>query len=136
MYASRARPGPPENEMKMTASPMRIHGARKPTISMRAGILPRRTGGGLVGLELAAHPGEGVADQPRHVHLGDPDPLGDVRLRQALEEAQVQDGPLARGQPLDAAGEGDPLLGLLERPVVLTERLHRAAALLVGVRAL
>src|SRR4051794_31253428 len=115
--------------MKMTAIPIRIHGTRKPTISMRAGILPRRTGGGLAGLELTAHARQRVPDQARHVHLRDPDPVGNLRLREAFEEAQVEDRPLARWQPLDPAGQRDPLLGLLEGLVVLPERLHRAAAL-------
>src|SRR6478672_9508972 len=79
-YASRAAPGPPENATKKTPIPMRSQGARKPTISMRARILP--AGRTLPLLELPAHPVQRVADQARHVHLRDPDPLGDLGLGQ------------------------------------------------------
>src|SRR5215210_7516396 len=43
-----------------------------------------------LGVDLLADLLQGTADQPRHVHLGDPDLLGDLRLRQPLEEAQVK----------------------------------------------
>src|SRR4051794_32887058 len=95
-YASRARPGPPEKATKKTPSPMSNQGARKPTISMRARILPeRRTP---LSVEFGAHPVERIPDQPGDVHLRDSDPLGDLRLREALEEAQMQDRALACGQ--------------------------------------
>src|SRR3954470_3298259 len=138
-YASRAAPGPPENETKTTASPMRTQGARKPTISMRTRMLPvQRTlpalrGGRVACLELAPHPVERVADQARHVHLRDPHPVGDLGLREPLEEAQVEDRALARRQPLDPGGERDPLLRLLEVLVLLPQCLHRAAAVVVRV---
>src|SRR4051812_1162743 len=107
-YASRAAPGPPENETNTTPIPTRIQGARKPTISMRARMLPvRRT---LPLLQLAPHAVQRIADQTGHVHLRDAHPLGDLRLGEALEEAQVEDGALAARQPLDSGCEGDALL--------------------------
>src|SRR5437764_8475595 len=50
---------------------------------------------GLVGRDLVADLLERAADEPRHVHLRDPDLLRDLRLGEALEEAQVEDLPLA-----------------------------------------
>src|SRR5215212_5429708 len=114
-YASRAAPGPPENETNTTPIPIRIQGARKPTISMRARMLPvRRT---LPLLQLAPHAGQRIPDQAGHVHLRDADALGDFGLREALEEAHVEDGPLTAGQPLNPRRQRDPLLRLLERVV-------------------
>ena len=41
-----------------------------------------------------------AAQQPRDLHLRDADPLGDLRLREILPEAQEQDLALALGQVL------------------------------------
>jgi GAF domain-containing protein len=45
------------------------------------------------------------------VHLRDPDLIGDLALGEPLEEAQVQDLALARGQLVEAAPQHEPLLG-------------------------
>src|SRR5918995_6263451 len=44
---------------------------------------------------LGADPLQGAAEDPRDVHLRMADPLGDLRLRQVLDEAELQDQPLA-----------------------------------------
>src|SRR3954453_9416010 len=84
-YASRGAPGPPEKATKKTPIPISNQGARKPTISMRARMLPvHRTplgrgpgavasallgpspaggSGAVAELELATHPVERVPDQ-------------------------------------------------------------------------
>ena len=48
---------------------------------------------------------ERAPQQARHVHLGDADALGDLRLGQVLLEAKPQDQPLARGQRLQGAAQ-------------------------------
>jgi hypothetical protein len=42
--------------------------------------------------------GQGSLEDPRHVHLGDADLLGDLALRHRGEETQIQHGPFALGQ--------------------------------------
>ena len=46
---------------------------------------------------------ERAAQQAGHLHLGDADTLGDLRLGQVLDEAQLQDQALARGEVASAA---------------------------------
>ena len=48
----------------------------------------------LLGVDLLTDLLQRAPDQPRYVHLGDPDLLGDLRLRQSLEEAQVENHAL------------------------------------------
>ena len=67
-----------------------------------------------------------AADEPRDVHLRDPDLVGDLALGQPLEEAQAQDLALARGQLVEAAAQHQALLGSLEALVGLADRLERA----------
>ena len=45
----------------------------------------------LFGEEPFAEVGERAGQQPRHVHLGHSDPLGDLALSQVLEEPQARD---------------------------------------------
>src|SRR5581483_1593748 len=56
--------------------------------------------------------------EPGHVHLADVEPVGDLRLRQPLEEAQMQDRLLARRERLDQRREGGAVLGV-DQPGVL-----------------
>ena len=49
----------------------------------------------------AAELGEDPREDPRDLHLGDADLLGDLRLGLLLEEAQVEDLLLALGQRPD-----------------------------------
>src|SRR5215211_1183692 len=86
----------------------------------------------LVGGDLGANLLERPPDQARDVHLRDPDLLGDLRLSQALEEAQVQDHPLAVVEHLEARLEHDAVLGdlvlvlvVVAAPTARRER-HRA----------
>src|SRR5436189_5356219 len=55
-------------------------------------------------------PLERPPDQPRYVHLRDPHLLRDLGLRQPLEEAQVEDQPLAIVQHLEARLEHGAIL--------------------------
>jgi hypothetical protein len=73
-----------------------------------------------------------AADEPRYVHLRDPDLVGDLTLGQPFEEPQVEDLALARGQLVEAAAQRQALLGALEAQVVLADRLEGADA--VGQR--
>src|SRR5919197_2203222 len=79
----------------------------------------------LLELDLLADLLERAPDQPRHVHLRDPDPLRDLRLRQALEEAEVEDRPLALVERLETRLEHGPLLRDLVARLLRADRLHR-----------
>src|SRR5262245_12242217 len=46
-----------------------------------------------------------AAQEPRDVHLGHTDLFGDLRLREVLLEAQVEDQPFARRQCLQRAAQ-------------------------------
>jgi hypothetical protein len=48
-------------------------------------------------LELAADVVEDAHEQPGDLHLGHPDLVPDLVLRPVLEEAQVEDAPVAFG---------------------------------------
>src|SRR5919201_2521578 len=72
--------------------------ARKPSRSSAdvrirsiVGRLVLGAGARAVVRDLLADLLERAPDQPRDVHLRDPDLLGDLRLREDLEEAKVQD---------------------------------------------
>src|SRR3954468_9370816 len=90
----------------------------------------------LLDRDLGADLLERAADQPRHVHLRDADLLGDLGLRQALEEAKVQDRPLALVEHAEAGREHGAILGDLVLVLDLAERLERIElAVLVGAAA-
>ena len=83
---------------------------------------PRRPGKRSAGvLGDRAQPLERAPDQARDVHLGDADALGDLGLREVLDEAQVQHDPVARGQRLQRRGDRGAVLDELEA-VVLERR--------------
>ena len=86
--------------------------------------------------DLVPDPLEGAADQPRHVHLRDPDLLRDLRLRQPLEEAQVEDQPLALVQRPEARREHRAILRHLVLRLLGPERLQRVELALVVLRRL
>src|SRR5687767_7305971 len=88
----------------------------------------------LVVRDLLADLLERPADQPRDVHLRDPDLLSDLALRQPVEEAQVKDSPLALVERAEARREHGAVLG--DRVLVLLrpERLE-GIELAVLVRA-
>src|SRR5829696_484442 len=80
--------------------------------------------------EFLAHHRKRLADQTRDVHLRETDPLGDLRLRQALLEAHPQDLPLARREPLQGRLEGGAVLRALEAGVLAADRLQRVELVL------
>ncbi len=87
----------------------------------------------LVGRDLVADLLECPANQAGDVHLGDADLLCDLALRQPVEEAEMQDAPLALVECAEARGEHRPVLR--DRVLVLfgSERLERVElAVLVG----
>src|SRR3954453_13724881 len=51
------------------------------------------------------------SQEPGHVHLGDPEPLADLRLREVAAEAQREDLALALGQAAHEPADGDGLVG-------------------------
>src|SRR5829696_358193 len=67
----------------------------------------------LVDEQLVSHAAKGAAQQPRDVHLGAPDPGGDVVLVQVVEEPQDHDLALRLGQAVDQAGQQEEVLRLL-----------------------
>src|SRR6266516_7173950 len=86
--------------------------------------------------DLGADLLERPADETGDVHLRDPDLLRDLRLGQALEEAQVQDPPLALVEGLEAGREDGHVLGDLVARLLGADRLERVErALLVLARA-
>src|ERR1044072_2184091 len=93
----------------------------------KVGANPSNEGrsGGLLGRDLLADLLERAADQPRHVHLRDADLLGDLRLRQPLEEAQVENPPLALVEDTETGLEHGPILGDLVLVLLGAERLER-----------
>ena len=82
--------------------------------------------------QLLAHDAQRLADQARHVHLREPDALGDLRLRQPLLEAHAQDLALARGQPVERGLERGAVLRALELLVLAADRLERVELLLAA----
>src|SRR3954453_1914714 len=90
----------------------------------------------LFGGDLLADLLQGPPDQPRDVHLRDADLLRDLRLRQSLEEAQVQDPALALVEDAEAGREHGAVLGDLVLVLLGPERLERVElAVLVVARA-
>jgi len=61
---------------------------------------------------------ERAAQQPRHVHLREPDAVGDVALREVLLEAQAQQLLVALAQARGQHRHRDGVLGLIERRIV------------------
>src|SRR5205814_6240227 len=74
---------------------------------------------------------ERAADQPRDVHLRDPDLLRDLRLRQPLEEAQVQDCALALVEDAKTRGEDGAVFRDLVFVLLRAERLERVEVAVV-----
>ena len=70
-----------------------------------------------------AQPLERAADEPRDVHLGDADALGDLGLREVLDEAQVQHDAVARRQRLQRRRDRGAVLDELEAVVLDPDRL-------------
>ena len=50
--------------------------------------------------------GEALAEQPRHVHLRDPEAFGDGRLGHLLVEPETNDELLSGGEPAEQALDG------------------------------
>src|SRR5712691_7631386 len=103
-----------------------------PIKHLALGDVPLRLG--FVG-DLVADLLERAADQPRHVHLRDPDLLRDLRLGQALEEAQVQDPALALVEDAEARREHGPVLGDLVLVLLGADRLERVELAVVVLPA-
>src|SRR5688500_16710594 len=82
--------------------------------NLPARLAPDRSpaGGSLSG-DLLADLLERAPDQTRDVHLRDPHLLRDLRLRQALEEPQMEDLPLALVEHLKSRREHRAILGHL-----------------------
>ena len=84
---------------------------------------------------LVAQPGDRLPDQARDVHLGDADPLADLRLRQVLLEAQPQHLALAVGQHAHQPLDGGGVLGQPEARVLGAEGVGVGVAVLLVVGA-
>lgn len=67
---------------------------------MVCGFRPARAAVSAAGVVVhgVAEPGQGMGQQPRHLHLGHPDPRGDLRLSQVTDEPQGDDPPFPYGQ--------------------------------------
>src|SRR5438046_2780268 len=68
-------------------------------------------------------------DQPRDVHLRDADLLGDLRLRQAVEEPQAEDRPLALVEDAEPGCEDGAVLRDLVLVLLDADRLERVDVL-------
>src|SRR5690348_10708825 len=74
---------------------------------------------------------EGSPDQPRNVHLRDSDLLGDLRLRQSLEEAEGYELPLAFVEEAETRREVGTILRDLVLVLLRADRLQRIEILAV-----
>src|SRR4029077_5509359 len=75
---------------------------------------------------------ERTPDQAGDVHLVDPDLLRDLRLRQPLEEAELEDLPLTLVQYLEAGREHRAVLRDLVLMLLGAERLERIEVVVVA----
>ena len=89
-----------------------------------AGRAPGRAAGGDLLADLLERP----ADQARDVHLRDAHLRGDLRLRQAFPEAQVEDPALALVEDFEPGREHGAVLADLVLVLDLAERLERVEA--------
>src|SRR3954471_11071863 len=85
----------------------------------------------LLGRDLVADLLQRATDQAGDVHLRDPDLLGDLGLRQAFEEAQVQDLPLTLVQHPESRREDGAVLGDVVLMLLRADRLERIELLAV-----
>src|SRR3954452_1230427 len=107
--------------------------ARPPERCVRLGSAPgdAALGRRLFRGDLVADLLERAPDQARDVHLRDPDLLRDLRLREPLEEAQVQDRPLAVVEHSEPGREHRTVLGDLVLMFFGPERLERVEIVVV-----
>src|SRR4051794_3725891 len=87
---------------KVSESPLRESSLSASPVAQPGGAYLFR--GRLAGLGALAQGVERAADQPRDLHLGDPDEPADLGLRQVLAEAQLEDPPLPRRETVEQAG--------------------------------
>src|SRR4051812_5067485 len=85
----------------------------------------------LLGRDLVADLLERTADQARDVHLRDPDLLRDLRLREALEETEVEDRALALVEDSEPGREHRAILRDLVLVLLGPDRLERVELLAV-----
>src|SRR5690242_5340304 len=78
--------------------------------------------------------GERGAYEPRHVHLRDPDLVRDLRLREVLHEAQIQDKPVPLGQRAQLRRQRGGVLGQLVAGVLAAQLGDRASFLVLVAR--
>src|SRR3954454_15429637 len=84
-----------------------------------------------LGRDLVANLLERATNQPGDVHLRDAHLLGDLGLRQAFEEAQVQDLPLTLVQHTESRREDGAVLGDVVLMLLRADRLERIELLAV-----
>ena len=110
---------------------MSIRSNERPTI-VSAYRLPGACSVGRRGIEqLDAQLRQGVRQQPRDVHLGNADALGDLGLSHLAEEPQHHDHALAFGQLFQQWAQGVAVLDAFQLLVEIAEALDRRVA---GVR--
>src|ERR1700693_4135580 len=96
-----------------------------------AAVLISALGGARLGLgvflevDLCADLLERAADQARDVHLGDAHLLGDLRLGQAFEEAEMEDPPLSVVERAASRCEDGHVLRKRVARLLGAERLER-----------
>src|SRR5438270_697105 len=94
--------------------------------SMQGRSLRRNAFGGAL-----AQARQRAADQPRDLHLRDADALGDLRLRQVLDEAQVQDAPVTLVEHAAQRTQHGDLLRAVQALVLDAERVAERALAVV-----
>src|SRR3954449_8945021 len=82
-----------------------------------------------VGLDIHPQPREGLADEPRDLHLRDTDALGDLGLRHVALEAQAQDLAVALAEDVEGVVEQDADLRAAELGIGAAERLGQRRVL-------
>src|SRR5690348_14376163 len=78
---------------------------------------------------------ERAPDEPRNVHLRDADLLRDLRLREPVEEAELEDLPLALVEDAEARREHRAILRHLVLVLLAPDRLERVEILLTVAAA-
>src|SRR5207244_5709056 len=101
----------------------------------RSGARPNGLALGLFAGDLLADLLQGSPDQARDVHLRDADLLGELRLRQAVEEAQAEDRPLALVEDAEARREDSTVLRDLVLVLLDADRLERVDVIFVVASA-
>src|SRR3954453_5602031 len=114
----------PNVSKQISTSPMRAN------CSFIARIVWGCAGSGVCSRDRAK-PIERATQQSRHVHLGDPDALGDLVLEHVVLESELEDQPLALRERLEAARKRAAVLDHRIVAVLLADRAGQVVAVVL-----